>query len=479
MSRLRGDLRAITADGAVSSVMVGLGEAYLPAFVLALTASQVASGLVGTLPMFLGALLQLVSPYVVRRWRSYRRWVVICAIIQATAFLPLVAAALYGSMPTGAVFAAAAIYWGMGMAGGSSWNAWVGAVLPGRIHARYFARRALHCQLALMLALVAGGACLQWSVAGGDRMRGFALVFLAAALSRFLSAYLLYLPSEPYPPERNLVTLQLRTLWTGVQRERIGRMLLYMLAVQSSVQMAGPYFTPYMLHHLDFSYWEYVGLICVAYASKVLCLPWLGQMVDRWGAKRLLWICGLAISPAPALWLVSSSFAYLMLLQILAGVIWGGFELSMLLLLFGSIPRPQRVSILTMFNLANATAVFLGSLAGGVLLSAMGAVPRAYGVLFILSTVARVAALGLLVPLPALARRLARAGARCFEDGTPLHPAERPILSRLPEIVQQGPHWPPGTVADLPQPDRSIQPAPIFGPSRGLRATRLDRPNPK
>ena len=51
MNELRKDLRAICADGAAWSVMVGVGETYLPAFVLALMASQLASGLVATMSM--------------------------------------------------------------------------------------------------------------------------------------------------------------------------------------------------------------------------------------------------------------------------------------------------------------------------------------------------------------------------------------------------------------------------------------------
>jgi hypothetical protein len=39
LNELRKDLRAITADGAAFSVMVGVEEAYLPAFVLALSAN--------------------------------------------------------------------------------------------------------------------------------------------------------------------------------------------------------------------------------------------------------------------------------------------------------------------------------------------------------------------------------------------------------------------------------------------------------
>jgi hypothetical protein len=76
---LERDLRAMTADGIAFSAMVGLGEAYVPAFALASGLGAVVAGLAATVPMLAGACLQMVTPAAVRRLGSYRRWVVLCA----------------------------------------------------------------------------------------------------------------------------------------------------------------------------------------------------------------------------------------------------------------------------------------------------------------------------------------------------------------------------------------------------------------
>src|SRR5580658_6982163 len=80
-SVLRKDLRNSTAEGMASSVMVGIGETYLPVFVLALSGSELACGLVSTVPLVIGAVLQLSSPWLMRKCGSYRRWVSLCALI--------------------------------------------------------------------------------------------------------------------------------------------------------------------------------------------------------------------------------------------------------------------------------------------------------------------------------------------------------------------------------------------------------------
>ncbi len=131
--RLRQDLRAILGDGASFSVMVGVGETYLPAFILAIGLGEVASGLVTTLPLLAGAMLQLVSPAAVRMLGSHRRWVVTCAVSQSLSFVPLIVASLLGHIHLLVAFAAAAVYWGAGLGTSPAWNTWVSTIIPARV----------------------------------------------------------------------------------------------------------------------------------------------------------------------------------------------------------------------------------------------------------------------------------------------------------------------------------------------------------
>lgn len=393
-------MRAICADGTACNVMVGIGETYLPAFVLALSGNQLASGLITTLPMLAGALLQLASPLVVRRWASYRRWVVVCAALQAAAFVPLVVAALCGRMPLALLFVAAALYWGSGMGGGPAWNAWVERLVPRRVRARFFARRAGVAQVGLLFGFVAGGVLLQASAGLAAPAQMFAVLFLAAGLSRAVSTVYLSTQSEPAPPPEELRAQDFRSLCWSLRHEVDQRVLLCILGTHLTVWIAAPYFTPYMLAHLHMSYAEFVALICAAYVSKLIVLPALGRLCDRWGTRRILWGSGLAIAPIPALWLVSQNFLFLLGLQVIAGAAWGAFELAMLLLFFQTIPHDRRLGILTAYNVAQAAAITVGSAIGGLLLAAFGAHPTAYLVVFAVSALARGGIWLLSVPLP-------------------------------------------------------------------------------
>ncbi len=220
-----------------------------------------------------------------------------------------------------------------------------------------------------------------------------------------------------------------------------GRLLVYLLSVQAAAQVAGPYFTPYMLRHLHFSYLEYVLLIGTSFFAKVMALPRLGRLAQRYGARRLLWWGGVGIVPVAGLWLVSQSFWFLVAVQLVGGVAWAAYELAMFLLFNEAIHEDERTSVLSTFNFTNAVATAVGSLCGGLLLKVLGESPATYLTLYGLSTVARGATLVLLRRVPAEATAMQAVAAPADVDSN-LQPAAEPALALASPSEQQGePAW--------------------------------------
>ncbi len=129
---LRPNLRASVYDAGAYGLMVGVGEAYLPAFALAIGVGEVASGLVTSVPIFLGGLIQLLSLYALPWCGSYKRWIEAGILVQAMAFLPLIYAALAGSISAWVLFAIVSCYWGAGMASGPPGTRGSATWFPGR-----------------------------------------------------------------------------------------------------------------------------------------------------------------------------------------------------------------------------------------------------------------------------------------------------------------------------------------------------------
>ena len=401
---LERDLRAMTADGVAFSAMVGLGESYVPAFALAVGLGEVVAGLVATVPMLAGACLQMVTPMAVRRLGSYRRWVVLCARLQALSFAPLIIGAAMGRIGLLWVGVAAVGYWTFGMSTSPAWNAWVTSLVPLGMRAGFFARRARAAQAALLGGLVVGGLALEHGRSHGVELTVFALLFAAAMTSRLVSSGFLAAQSEAPGLAASHRSPGAGDIWERLRETGSARVLTYLLAMNAATHLAAPYFTPYMLGPLDLSYGLFMTLIAASFASRVAVLPLLGRLAHHRGARSLLWLGGVGIIPLPLLWLVSHDFYYLLALQLFAGVAWGSIELATTLSFFEGIPEGDRASVLSVFNLANAAAIAVGALAGAQLFTWLDGSAAGYAWLFAVSSAGRLLTLALLRRTPVAER---------------------------------------------------------------------------
>lgn len=411
------------------SVMVGLGETYVPAFVLALGLGQVAAGLVATLPLLLGSVLQLATPLLVRWCGSYRKWVVACASCQACSLLLMASLAWQPRWSPWLVFAAAAGYWAAGLGANPAWNAWVEHLVPRRVRASFFARRVRVGQLCVLLGLVAGGLLLRGVAPGIGLRTTFGLVFCLAAASRLISAIMLGRQSESARMgAHSLSGSHGRTLpWQTAG----GRLVCYLVSLQVAVHVAGPYFTPFMLTKLQLSYLEYMLVLSAAFLGKIVALPWFGAYAKRAGATRLLWIGAVGVVPVASFWLISDSLPYLLIMQFGSGVVWAAHELAVLLLFFESIPSHERVAVLTWYNLGNSLAMALGALLGAIVLHTLGDGVSTYLTLFALSSLARGLTLMLLPGLPPREVPVAPLPVRVLAVRPSAGSIDRPILTTL------------------------------------------------
>lgn len=432
---LRRTLAIISAEGVTSALMIGLGETFFAAFALALGYSEVTAGLLASLPLLAGAGIQLLAPFAVRSLGSYRRWVVGCATVQALSFLPLIAGAQVGRLPLLLFAASTVVYWSAGLATGPAWNAWVEGLVPRRLRTAFFAQRSLLVQLSVLSGIALAGGVLHASSGSRRELTVFAAMFGLAALARLTSSRLLAAQPELEPvricPQRRPLRAWLRDART----ETGTRLLVYMLVLQLAVNLAGPYFTPYMLGDLGLSYGKYTVLTAAAYLSRVLALRFVALVSRNITAWPLLRAVSLGLVPLAAFWIVSSRFDYLIALQIIGGAIWGCYELATFLLLFETIPAAQRVGMLTWFNAGNAGAAVCGSAVGGTILTRLGGTRAAYHWLFAISSLSRLLARIVLPPQPVRDVEVRAVPTRTVAVRPGMGGIERPVLPALPSTV--------------------------------------------
>src|SRR5690606_32447245 len=183
------------------------------------------------------------------------------------------------------------------------------------------------------------------------------------------------------------------------------KLLVFLFAMQASVFISGPFFTPYMLGRgegkLHLSYAAFMMLIGLCLVGKAIALPFWGRFAHRFGARKLLWLGAISIVPLSSLWILSQNFWWICLIQILSGLFWAAFELAIVLMFFEAIPREERTSLVTLYNLSNSSAMVCGTFAGALVLRYFSESLTGYLVIFALSSLSRVAAVALLVRLSA------------------------------------------------------------------------------
>jgi MFS family permease len=432
--RVRRDLRLSTTDAMLFSVMVGCGEAYFVAFALAVGMGELLAGLLGSIPLLAGALLQLASPWAVRKLGSHKRWVVLTCSLQSLSFVPLAIAAFLGQMPAWLLFVCVGLYWAFNLGSAPAWNTWIGTVVPRGVRTRYFATRTRAAQAVMLVSLIGAGLLLHFGRQGDSYSWVYGALFVLAGLARLGSTICHTRISEPLPMPPGNRTVPFRAFLRGPKAVSGGRLLLYMLSLQVCVQVSGPFFGPYMLENLKFEYTTFAGLLCCSYIGRVAAMPLIGRFAQKYGAGNLLWIGGLGILPLAAIWVVSPSPYYLIWVQLLSGVLWGCYEMATMLLLLESIPANERTSVLTTQNALNATAIVSGSACGALLFSAMGQDTAAYHTLFITSSILRAGTLILLarVHMPPV-RRVTPLIFRTVGIRPQFGGIDRPVLASIEE----------------------------------------------
>lgn len=423
---LRRDLWVSTADAAAFSVMVGCGEQYIPAFTLALGLGPVAAGMMVSVPVLVGAVLQMITPLAVARLGTNRGWVLACTTVQAASFVPFAAWAIRGHASLAELLVAASIYWSAGMAGAPAWNTWMGTLIPAGMRTAYFSRRNRLAQFGVFAGFVVAGLILQWGEQRGLTLRAFAVIFVVAAICRVVSTLMLLncreLPvaadagdvaaAGPRATAGGPTTLAHwlrdvgRTLAT-MSRSPSGPLVAYLCAFAFTAHSSAPYFAPYMLRELGFSYHAFMLVAATGFLAKALALPSLGRLGSRIGSLGLLWVGGLSIIPLSLLWLPSDAVAYLVGVQLLAGACWASWELAVALLFFDAVPHRDRTGVITIYNLGMAIAQLAGAAVGGLVLRSFGEDRTAYAAVFAVSSLLRLATVPLLrrVRLPETAHR--------------------------------------------------------------------------
>jgi MFS family permease len=128
----------------------------------------------------------------------------------------------------------------------------------------------------------------------------------------------------------------------------------------------------YMLQDLRMSYSDYMVVVATAVLAQFVVMRSWGRMSDQFGNRTILKVCGTIVTLNPWLWLISSDFWWVVVVQFYSGVFWAGFTLAAANFVFDAVTPPKRARCVAYQSIINGFLVFGGSLLGGWL---VGLVP--------------------------------------------------------------------------------------------------------
>lgn len=405
-------LDASVKDGVCTALTQGTGDSYVSAFAIFLEGTPTQIGAIAAIPQFIGAIFQLVSLKLLDHIRSRRRLLKLGALTQGLswfpiAFLPFV----FGRNETAAWVLLVCITLGFAAGGilGPIWNSLIGDIVPAEERGRFFGYRNQQASIASMVALMMGGGTLHVAKQYGYTEYAFFLLFSVAFIARVSSAYFLGRHMDPPAigaPEDRF------TFWQFIRRVRESNFVKFVLFVSlfnASIWIAAPFFSIYMLRDVKFSYLEFTVLSAFSIAAQVLTMQHWGRLSDKFGNKRILNVAAAGVTMGPFLWLISSNFWYLLLVQSVIGFFFAGFTLAAANFLFDAVSPSKRARCVAYQGIINGTCVFLGSFAGGKILTnvphsliesvGLWTPPSAVLTVILASGLARIVMLCLVMPL--------------------------------------------------------------------------------
>ncbi|MBI1952042.1 MAG: hypothetical protein HYS34_11855 [Acidobacteria bacterium] len=358
--------RRLALEGAFQSLSQGLGEAYLGAYALLLGAGGFALGLVATLPTAATSAAQILARRALTRAGGGRRLLRSAWSAQSVGYMAL-GLCLLAPYPWSVVtlVAVAFLAWGCGGLAVPAWMSLVSVLVPRAQHGWFFALRGAAQACGVLAAILSGGALLSFLTGRGRETLGFVLIFACAALGRLFGAALV--ARLPDPARSNPERERPPDLKPVRASRKFRRLAIYLWSLHLATHVSSPFFVPYMLRELHFSYLLVGTLIATPAIVKVATLRMWGRLADRLGPGPVLRTTGWLVAPVPALWLISQSPWWILAAQVYSGLVWGAFELAQASSILQTTRARERE--VAWFNAVDGGVLIGGSLVGGAVVN--------------------------------------------------------------------------------------------------------------
>lgn len=361
-------LQASIRDGMFHSLMVGAGESFLPAFGIFLLGSSMQIGILTSLPPVVGAILQCIGVLILDRASRRKNLIARSAVLQALVWIPIALIPFTLGSGTTAVWALiglVCLYHGLIGFGVPIWNSLIGDLVPQQVRGEFFGYRNKLCGSMTFAALAISGIILDSARFYQIAAFGYLLVFLFSCGCRLRSAYWLERYDDPEYKQSPQHIFSLWDFFSSIRRSNFAKFVFFVSSMSFAVNIAGPYFSVYMLRDLKFTYTEFMAISGMNIFAQFVTIQRWGKFSDTFGNRKILAVSAFGVALCPLIWLSTDSFWVIFAFHLYNGFVWAGFNLSAANFMFDAVTPPKRGRCSAYQALATTVAVLCGSLIGG------------------------------------------------------------------------------------------------------------------
>ena len=370
--KIKKSLNYSIKDAASASVMDGITANYTTPYAIAMNASNSQIAALTSIPNLLLIASQLISTKLMQKFP--RKKIISSSILmQAIMLIPIsILYLLYSrnmvSFAVTLLLLFFSLYSFFGTVHAPIWNSLIGDLVKRaeKKHlGKYFGIRNKFASLAALLATIAAGFILDLSKKANFLFAGFMAIYLIAFTARLISKKYIDMHYEPIFKEKKGYYFSFVQFVKKAPSNNFGRFVIYVSFMILAANIAGPFFSVYMLRDLGFSYLQYMILISTVTLSTVVWMPIWGRFSDNYGNIKAVKFCSFIVAALPILWLFSRNFWWVFIIQILSGFSWAGFNLGISNFVYDTVSRQRRGLCFAYFNILLGLGVFLGAFVGG------------------------------------------------------------------------------------------------------------------
>jgi MFS family permease len=380
------NLRWFFFDGILSAGQDGIIGTYLSLYLLFLGATSGQIGLLSALTSLGATLMLLPGAMLSDRFGNRKLIVLLCGggvtrvMILLMAITPFF---LHGPAAIFFIIALKVIADGSANMSLPAWTSMVGDIVPLAWRGRYFGSKNLFMAISGVAAMYLIGNLITHNATLSGYQMAIGIAFLFGGLATFSFSRI----SEPIitGDAAKQPQYSLRAMIQTLNEDRdflvyIGFGMIWSLAIN----VVGPFFNVYMIQGLKGTAND-VGLFQIAGSLAALpALGFFGRLSDRYGPRKVMLWTGYTIPFIPLVWAFTTLPVQGVLINIPAGLIWGGFNLAAFNFLLVLAPSAKRARYTALYQIAVALSAAAGAALGGVVVTHFG-----YPPIFIISTIGR------------------------------------------------------------------------------------------